>query len=116
MLWHMLEHLENVERLMTEANAEQTHLDTDVQSLTAAIAQEVAELKAQAAAAGAALDFTKLDALVASTQADATADAPPAPAPAPAPEPAPAPAPEPAPAPSANAPTDPGATPPAPTA
>lgn len=60
---------------------DQEHLDQDVAALTSSIAQEVSELKAQIAAGISAsdLDFTSLDALVASTQADATADAPPVP-------------------------------------
>lgn len=68
--------------IMSDVNANQTHLDTDITALTANFATVIAELKAQAAA-GAPLDFTAADALVASEAAEATADAPPAPAPAP---------------------------------
>ena len=57
----------------------QAHLDADIAELSAhltAIEAEVADLKAKAAAAGAPLDFTRLDALVANAKAaDPTAAA-----------------------------------------
>lgn len=64
---------------MTQAE-NQAHLDQDVQAIGTAVATIISELKAQAAA-GQPLDFTAADALVASTQGEATADAPPAAAP-----------------------------------
>jgi hypothetical protein len=72
-----------MEKLMTEANADQAHLDLDVRELGQQFAIVVAELKAQAANAGTPLNFTNADALVATVTGEATADAPPVPANAP---------------------------------
>jgi hypothetical protein len=80
--------LERIERLMSEVNQDQVKLDADVSGMADAFATVVAELKAQAAAHGAPLDFTNADNLLRSMQTEATSDAPPAP-PAPAPDPAP---------------------------
>jgi ribosomal protein L12E/L44/L45/RPP1/RPP2 len=66
-----LNHLEQI--IMTE----QAHIETDVAAILAAVNTEIAQLKAQPGAE--ALDFTSLDNLVATTQADAAADAPVAP-------------------------------------
>ena len=73
--------LTRIEQIMTQQTTDEQHLAADVAALSAAVATEVAELKAAIAAGAtpAALDFTALDNLVASTQAGAAADAPPAP-------------------------------------
>jgi hypothetical protein len=76
---HLAQDLAQMEQTMTEFATNQAHLDADVAALRQAVSDAVAELKA-AAANGQSLDFSKLDALVADTQAEATADAPPAPA------------------------------------
>ena len=70
---------ERIEKLTMTVNADSQHLSDDVAALGTAIASAVTELKAQIAAhvAPAALDFGPLDALVASTKAEAAADAPP---------------------------------------
>ena len=79
---HITTQLNRMEKIMSEVSNNQAKLDADVSAETAAVTQlgteletEVAALKAQLAA-GEALDFTALDALVASTQAEAAADAP----------------------------------------
>ena len=65
---------------LIDPNAVTPDLDADAEKekLTGEMGTQVAELKAQIAAGvpAAALDFTALDALVASTQAEAVADAP----------------------------------------
>ena len=73
--------LSRIERLIMTVNDNQAHLDQDITDLGTAITTAVTELKAAIAAGTPAqsLDFTALDALVASTQAEATADAPPQP-------------------------------------
>lgn len=76
---HLYHHIEALEARMTEIQSNQAHLDADVAALRQAVSDAVAELKA-AAANGQSLDFSRLDALVTDTQAEATADAPPAPA------------------------------------
>ena len=68
--------LSRIERLIVTVNDNQAHLDQDITDLGTAITTAVTELKAAIAAGTPA---TALDALVASTQAEATADAPPAP-------------------------------------
>lgn len=78
-LHHLMHHITALEARMTEFANNQAHLDADVAALRQAVSDAVAELKA-AAANGQSLDFSKLDALVTDTQAEATADAPPAPA------------------------------------
>jgi hypothetical protein len=78
-LHHLYRHIEALEATMTQFATNQAHLDADVAALRQAVSDAVAELKA-AAANGQSLDFSKLDALVTDTQAEATADAPPAPA------------------------------------
>lgn len=72
--------LSRIEHAMTEINADQAHLDQDVTDLGVALNTAVSELKAQIAALQAPpsppLNFAAIDAIVASTQAEATADAP----------------------------------------
>ena len=69
---------QRLEKLIMTVNTDSQHLSDDVAALGAAVGTAVAELKAQIAAIQppVALDFTGLDALVASTQAEAAADAP----------------------------------------
>ena len=61
------------EKIVMTVNTDNQHLSDDVAALGAAVATIVAELKA----ANPSVDFSALDALVASTQAEAVADAPP---------------------------------------
>lgn len=79
----MTAQLNRIEKLLMTANANQAHLDAGINALTTALNTAVTELKAQIAngTPAAALDFTALDALVASTTAEAAADAPVPPAP-----------------------------------
>lgn len=72
------ETINRIEQLIMTVNTDSQHLSDDVAALGAAIGTAVEELKAQIAAISppVALDFGPLDALVASTQAEAAADAP----------------------------------------
>jgi hypothetical protein len=72
---------QHIGELIMTVNTDAQHLSDDVAALGTAIGTALAELKAQIAAISppVKLDFTALDALVASTQAEAAADAPVAP-------------------------------------
>lgn len=71
-LLHVLHHLARLEKLMTEINADQAHLDADVQAENDAIAIIEAEIAAfKAVPLGTPLDFTALDNAVARLRSDA---------------------------------------------
>lgn len=71
--------LRHIQNLLTTMATDQQTLDNDVQAIADSFATVVYELKLQAANAGASLNFSKLDALVASIKAEADSDAPPTP-------------------------------------
>lgn len=65
---HVLHHLHRLEQMMTEANADQAHLEADVTALANVLdelAGEIATLKSQPPEQ---MDFTSADALVAKAQ------------------------------------------------
>jgi hypothetical protein len=81
LMLHILEHQILMEELMTGFANDQAHLDSDVTALTEAFGTAVTELKAAIAnnptAPVSSLDFSKLDSLVGTAQAEAAADAAP---------------------------------------
>lgn len=83
LLLHMLEHQITLEDAMTEFANDQAHLDDDVNRLSEAFGAAVTELKAWVQnnpdLPASQLDFTKLDSLVGTMEAEAAADAQPAP-------------------------------------
>ncbi len=80
LLIHLLEHQIAQEATMTQFANDQAHLDDAVTKLTDAFGTAITELKATIAnhpdLPASTINFSKLDSLVASAQAEASADAP----------------------------------------